>query len=102
MKDAMVWLLVCTFFGCNAQNFEGSLYESVDHTEEILFSTNIEGPSVDKKGNLYVVNYQKDGTIGHVNADGSVVLFVTLPEGGTANSIQVDSKLKIDFADFTC
>src|SRR5690606_15466256 len=101
MKDAMVWLLVCTFFGCNAQNFEGSLYESVDHTEENLFSTNIEGPSVDKKGNLYVVNYQKDGTIGHVKPDGSVELFVTLPEGSTANSIQFDSKGNMYLADFT-
>lgn len=97
----MVWLLVCTFFGCNAQNFEGSLYESVDHTEENLFSTNIEGPSVDKKGNLYVVNYQKDGTIGHVKPDGSVELFVTLPEGSTANSIQFDSKGNMYLADFT-
>lgn len=101
MKDAMVWMLVCTFFGCNAQNFEGSLYESVDHTGENLFSTNIEGPSVDKKGNLYVVNYQKDGTIGHVQPDGSVELFVTLPEGSTANSIQFDSKGNMYLADFT-
>ena len=101
MKDAMVWLLVCTFFGCNAQNFEGSLYESVDHTEENLFSTNIEGPSVDKQGNLYVVNYQKDGTIGHVKPDGSVELFVTLPDGSTANSIQFDSKGNMYLADFT-
>lgn len=97
----MVWMLVCTFFGCNAQNFEGSLYESVDHTGENLFSTNIEGPSVDKKGNLYVVNYQKDGTIGHVQPDGSVELFVTLPEGSTANSIQFDSKGNMYLADFT-
>lgn len=97
----MVWLLVCTFFGCNAQNFEGSLYESVDHTEENLFSTNIEGPSVDKQGNLYVVNYQKDGTIGHVKPDGSVELFVTLPDGSTANSIQFDSKGNMYLADFT-
>lgn len=97
----MVWLLVCTVLGCNAQGFEGSLYESVDHTAENLFSTNIEGPAVDKKGNLYVVNYQKDGTIGHVKPDGSVELFVTLPQGSTANSIQFDSKGNMYLADFT-
>lgn len=101
MKNAMVWLLVCTVLGCNAQGFEGSLYESVDHTAENLFSTNIEGPAVDKKGNLYVVNYQKDGTIGHVKPDGSVELFVTLPQGSTANSIQFDSKGNMYLADFT-
>lgn len=97
----MVWLLVCTFLGCNAQGFEKSLYESVDHTGENLFSTNIEGPAVDKKGDLYVVNYQKDGTIGHVKPDGSVELFVTLLEGSTANSIQFDSKGNMYLADFT-
>lgn len=97
----MVWLLVCTVLGCNAQGLDGSLYESVDHTAENLFSTNIEGPAVDKKGNLYVVNYQKDGTIGHVKPDGSVELFVTLPQGSTANSIQFDSKGNMYLADFT-
>lgn len=101
MKNAMVWLLVCTVLGCNAQGLDGSLYESVDHTAENLFSTNIEGPAVDKKGNLYVVNYQKDGTIGHVKPDGSVELFVTLPQGSTANSIQFDSKGNMYLADFT-
>ncbi len=101
MKDVMVWLLVCTTLACNAQNFESSLYESVDHTDENLFSSNIEGPSVDKNGNLYVVNYQRDGTIGHVKPDGSVELFLTLPEGSTANAIQFDSKGNMYLADFT-
>lgn len=75
--------------------------QSVDHTAENLFSTNIEGPAFDKKGNLYVVNFQKDGTIGHVKPDGSVELYVTLPEGSTANSIQIDSKNCMYLADFT-
>jgi gluconolactonase len=75
--------------------------QSVDHTAENLFSGNIEGPAVDKKGNLFVVNFQKDGTIGHVKPDGQVQLFVTLPEGSTANSIQFDSKGNLFLADFT-
>lgn len=101
MKDVIVCLLVCSSLMANAQNFEESLYKSVDHTAENLFSTNIEGPSFDKEGNLYVVNYQKDGTIGSVKADGSVDLFLTLPEGSTANSIQFDSKGFMYLADFT-
>jgi sugar lactone lactonase YvrE len=73
----------------------------VDHTAENLFSNNIEGPAVDKKDNLFVVNFQRDGTIGKVAPDGSVELFVTLPEGSTANSIQFNRKGDMYLADFT-
>lgn len=75
--------------------------QSVDHTAENLFSTNIEGPAFDTDGNLFVVNFQKDGTIGLVKPDGSAELYVTLPEGSTANSIQIDSKNCMFLADFT-
>ncbi len=83
-----------------AQDME-RLFQAEDLTAENLFSSNIEGPAVDQKGNLYVVNFQKDGTIGLVKPDGSVELFVTLPEGSTANSIQFDSKGAMYLADFT-
>lgn len=75
--------------------------QSVDHTAENLFSTNIEGPAFDKNGNLYVVNFQKDGTIGLVKPDGKVELYVTLPAGSIANSIQIDSNGCMFLADFT-
>ncbi|HMI64976.1 MAG TPA: hypothetical protein VK517_03005, partial [Cyclobacteriaceae bacterium] len=65
-------------------DFTKSRYEARDLTAENLFTENIEGPNFDKSGNLYVVNFQKDGTIGLVHPDGSVELFVTLPVGSTA------------------
>ncbi len=77
------------------------LFQAEDFTAENLFTNNIEGPAFDKNGNLYVVNFQKDGTIGLVKADGSVELFITLPEGSTANAIQFDSKGNMYLADFT-
>jgi gluconolactonase len=77
------------------------LFQAEDFTAENLFTNNIEGPAFDKNGNLYVVNFQKDGTIGLVKADGSVELFITLPEGSTANAIQFDSKGNMHLADFT-
>jgi sugar lactone lactonase YvrE len=77
------------------------LFKVQDFTAENLFTTNIEGPCFDKQGNLYVVNFQKDGTIGHVKPDGTVSLFVTLPEGSTANSIKFDSKGTMYLADFS-
>ena len=77
------------------------VYVASDHTAENLFTNNIEGPAFDKKGNLYVVNFGKDGTIGLVKSDGSVSLFISLPQGSTANSIKFDSKGLMYLADFT-
>ncbi len=79
----------------------GQYYQAQDLTAENLFTGNIEGPNVDKKGNLYVVNFQKDGTIGIVNKKGKVKLFVTLPEGSTANAIMFDANENLLLADFT-
>jgi gluconolactonase len=94
-------LLLLTIFSTRsmAQELAG-LYTAKDFTEENLFTENIEGPAFDAAGNLYVVNFKQDGTIGLVNADGAVTLFVTLPEGSIANSIQFDSKGKMYLADF--
>ena len=92
----------CILLGCSYFNQDPrSLYQAEDFTKENIFSKNIEGPAFDKKGNLYVVNFEKDGTIGLVHPDGSAELFLTLPEGSTANAIQFDSKGDMYLADFT-
>lgn len=80
---------------------KNGLYEATDLTQENMFSQNIEGPNFDKNGNLYVVNFQQDGTIGKINTtDGSGEIFVTLPEGSTANSIVFNSEGNMLLADF--
>jgi sugar lactone lactonase YvrE len=76
------------------------LFIAEDFTAENLFTNNIEGPCFDDAGNLYVVNFQKDGTIGKVKPDGTVELFITLPEGSIANSIKFDTKGNMYLADF--
>ncbi len=77
------------------------MYEATDLTQENMFSQNIEGPNFDKDGNLYVVNFQQDGTIGKINTnDGSGEIFVTLPEGSIANSIVFNSEGNMLLADF--
>ncbi len=85
----------------SSKGFQSSLFIAYDYTAEKLFSNNIEGPAVDKEGNLFVVNYQKDGTIGFVKKDGTVELFLTLPEGSTGNSIQFNKDNNMLVADFT-
>ena len=82
---------------CLAQD----LYQTQDLTAEKLFTSNIEGPMTDKKGNLYVVNFEKNGTIGLVKADGSCSKFIDLPAGSTANAIRFDKQGNMLLADFS-
>lgn len=100
MRYLLIILFSLVYMSSQSQEHSG-LFTAEDFTAENLFTSNIEGPAFDKKGNLYVVNFEKDGTIGLVKADGKVELFLTLPEGSTANSIQFDSKGTMYLADFT-
>lgn len=107
MKQAGI--ILCALLFCVACNrklspekeFAKSVFRAVDHTAENLFSRNIEGPAVDREGRLFVVNYQKDGTIGLVHPDGQVELFVTLPDKSIGNSIQFNAKGNMLVADYT-
>lgn len=90
-------VLLFTFLQASCQD----LFVATDHTAEKLFTSGIEGPAFDKKGNLYVVNFGKEGTIGIVKPDGSAGLFINLPEGSTANGIKFDSKGNMYLADYT-
>ena len=100
MQHAIIFILTILCTQGHTQDF-GNLFVAQDFTKENLFTNNIEGPAFDKKGNLYVVNFEKDGTIGLVKPSGDVELFITLPEGSTANSIQFDSKGAMYLADFS-
>jgi gluconolactonase len=104
MKFSNIFLLLYLLAGltlhCTTRPPAEGLYVARDFSAENLFSGNIEGPAFDSKGNLYVVNYLRDGTIGKVNSDGSCELFVELPEGSIANSIQFDSRGDMLLADF--
>lgn len=96
MKNLAVLLscLICVAFA------QAQYYEARDLTAENTFSENIEGPNVDKAGNLYVVNFQKDGTIGLVHPNGEVDLYVTLPSPSIANAIMFDKKGNMLLADW--
>ncbi len=97
MKYLLSFLLPASLAACAQE----PLYTAKDLTAENMFSTNIEGPGFDKAGNLYVVNFVKDGTVGRISTkDGSGEVFVTLPEGSIANSIQFTSGGDMLLADF--
>lgn len=91
-------LLSCTT-SILAQN--NQLYKAKDLTAENQFSSNIEGPNFDKAGNLYIVNFQHDGTIGKINpVTGAGEIFLTLPDSSVANGIHFNSKGTMLLPDF--
>lgn len=75
--------------------------ETTDLLPEHTFTSGIEGPATDEAGNLYAVNYEKEGTIGIVHPDGTHACFAVLPEGSTGNSICFNKEGNMLVADYT-
>ena len=95
--EAQLLLLFLIFFLAISCRQEGA----TDVTEPGTFTSGVEGPAVDQNGNLYAVNYGKQGTIGKISPDGFSELFVELPEGSIGNGIRFDSRGDMYIADFT-
>lgn len=93
------FLTMPAFFSCAAQ--KGDLFKASIFTPENAFTSGVEGPAVDRDGNIYAVNFGKEGTIGKVTAEGKPALFVQLPEGSTGNGIRFDSHGNMFIADYT-
>jgi sugar lactone lactonase YvrE len=83
------------------QEAKSSLYHSSQFTKASGFPSGIEGPAVDVNGILYAVNFEKPGTIGQVDPQGTASLFVDLPEGSIGNGIRFNSKGEMFIADYT-
>jgi gluconolactonase len=90
--------LVC--FACARLKDNGNLFVATDFTAPGLFTKGIEGPAFDKEGNLYVVNFEKEGTIGVVSTDGTAKTFLELPQGSIANGIKFNSSGEMLLADY--
>lgn len=65
------------------------------------FTTGIEGPACDAKGNIFAVNFQRQGTIGRVSEDGCGEIFVQLPGDSIGNGIRFDRDGFFFVADYT-
>lgn len=79
---------------------DANLYQSMDWVTDGIFTQGIEGPAVAKDGNLYVVNYQKQGTIGQVSGKGQVSQFIELPKDSIGNGIRFDNQGNMYIADY--
>lgn len=94
MKSSVAAILSACALSCSPKEIV------TDFTAENLFTGSIEGPAFDKNGSLYVVNFQRNGTIGKVAPDGSAEVFVELPPGSVANSIKFNSNGEMLLADY--
>lgn len=92
-------LLAATLWNCNIT--KQALYQATTFTPVNSFTTGAEGPAVDKEGNLYAVNYSKEGTIGMVTPEGKAATFIELPNGSVGNGIRFNSKGEMLIADYT-
>jgi sugar lactone lactonase YvrE len=64
------------------------------------FTEGIEGPACDAAGNVYAVNFGKQGTIGRITPQGKGEIFVTLPGKSVGNGIVFDPKGTMYVADY--
>jgi gluconolactonase len=95
-------LLTAMVANSNAQSADTSaLFKSSLFTPVKSFTTGVEGPGVDKDGNVYAVNFDHDGTIGKMTPDGKTSIFIELPKGSIGNGIRFDSHGSMFIADYT-
>ena len=80
---------------------QGPEWTAQPFTPEHSFTGGIEGPACDAAGNLYLVSYQRECTLGKVAPDGQMSLFAVMPAGGCANGLRFDSQGYLIAADYT-
>jgi sugar lactone lactonase YvrE len=76
------------------------LYIAAAVTKPGEFTEGIEGPACDARGNIYAVNFARQGTIGVVSPEGAGKIFATLPDVSVGNGIRFDALGTMFIADY--
>ncbi|MBC8874294.1 MAG: SMP-30/gluconolactonase/LRE family protein [Planctomycetes bacterium] len=108
MKDSLTTLMgILALLVClagesldAAERAQEKLFVATPLTAPGSFTSGVEGPACDAKGNLYAVNFAKQQTIGRVTPDGQASLFVELPGKSTGNGICFDRAGRMYVADY--
>lgn len=100
MKYSKILIILTFTLNCAYLSAQTGANKVTDLLPEWTFTKGIEGPAIDKNGNLYAVNFAQQGTIGVVR-QGVASLYVTLPEGSVGNGIRFDKKGFMYIADYT-
>ncbi|TMP32919.1 SMP-30/gluconolactonase/LRE family protein [Pseudoalteromonas rubra] len=86
---------------CASQQSDTELYQSQDWVTDGVFTQGVEGPAVNRDGELFAVNFARQGTIGQVSGKGKAGLYLSLPQGSTGNGIRFDAQDTMYIADYT-
>ncbi|MGE3316633.1 MAG: SMP-30/gluconolactonase/LRE family protein [Planctomycetaceae bacterium] len=78
------------FYGETMASEPSELFVSRPLTQKGEFTEGIEGPATDAAGNIYAVNFAKQGTIGVVTPEGKGSIFVELGGERVGNGIRFD------------
>ncbi|HXH99579.1 MAG TPA: SMP-30/gluconolactonase/LRE family protein [Sphingobacteriaceae bacterium] len=84
----------------NAQDPSSKLYKSSVLTPVNSFTGGVEGPATDGNGNIYAVNFSRQGTIGIITPEGKASLFIELPNGSIGNGIRFNKHGDMLIADY--
>ncbi len=98
------FLVMIAGISCNGSKNNSAteeLFKPSIFTPVNSFTSGAEGPAVDKDGNLYAVNFSREGTIGKITATGESNIFIELPNGSIGNGIRFSSKGEMFIADYT-
>lgn len=99
MRIGLIAVYVLTCCGLSDVRAE-ELYKAKVLTNTGEFTSGIEGPAADDRGNVYAVNFAEQGTIGVVDGDGKGKLVHRLPEGSIGNGIRFDQRGNMFVADY--
>jgi len=66
------------------------LYHATPLTRSGAFTAGIEGPAGDADGNVYAVNFLRQGTIGRVDPSGECTVVASLPGDSVGNGIRIE------------
>ena len=99
----LAWLALCLagLISNTIAHADEPLFQARPITAEGAFTPGIEGPATDAAGFLYVVNFQKQQTIGRLFPDGSnAEVFATLPGQSVGNGLRFDRRGQLYVADY--
>jgi sugar lactone lactonase YvrE len=94
LSSAWFWICVTTALSVQlcAQSEPSIKIAAQAFTPENSFTHSVEGPAVDSAGNLFACNFEHQGTIGKIDAEGKGTVFTTLPASGRSAGLRFDSR----------
>jgi len=99
-----VWLITCKRQARDLTTTSSEIaseHQTTDLVGDSTFTSGVEGPAVSENGEIYAVNFERQGTIGKITASGAASLFITLPDSSIGNGIRFLSNGDMIIADYT-